>query len=75
MTMDEIRKSEKDFLIPADIAEVVRCDPQAIREDAKNGTLQFPYLRSGSRTKIPRLAFIAWMEGRLGGNKNAAPLA
>jgi excisionase family DNA binding protein len=66
--LDEIRKSDKPYLIPTEVAEVFNCSPHAIRIRAQNGTLEFPYFRSGSRTKIPREAFIAWMEGRL--NKN-----
>ena len=69
MTLDEIRKSDKPYLIPSDVAEVFGCNPHAIRIRAQAGTLEFPYFRSGSRTKIPREAFLAWMEGRLKTNE------
>ena len=55
MTLSEIRKS--------DIAEIVGSDPQSIRDEAKNcpERLGFPITRIGSRTKIPRLAFLKWL--------------
>ena len=73
MTLDEIRKSDKDYLIPTDVAEVFGCNPHAIRIAAQNGTLEFPYVQLGNRTKIPRERFIAWMEGRIA-NEKPAPL-
>ena len=71
MTLEEIRRSDKAILIPADVAEVFGCHPHAIRIKARNGTLEFPYSLIGSRVKIPREGFLAWMEGRfLGGHSN-----
>ena len=66
MTLDEIRGSDKPILIPADVAEVLGCHPYAVSVRAKDGTLPFPYFMSGNRTKIPRLGFLAWIEGRTG---------
>ena len=71
MSLDDIRKSDKPVLKPADVAEVLGCHPYAISIRAKDGTLPFPYFMSGCRTKIPRIPFLEWLEG----NKNAAPLA
>ena len=71
MTLEQIRASDKDYLIPADIAEVFGCDPHIIRIEAKAGTLPFNAIRVGSRTKIPRLAFLAWMDGT-NANENRA---
>ena len=31
MTIQEIQKSDRPFLLPADVAEVLQCDPQCIR--------------------------------------------
>lgn len=63
MTLDEIKNSDKAFLIPKDIAEVLECDPQLIRILARDNPqkLGFPIVRIGSRTKIPRLAFLAFL--------------
>lgn len=62
--MEQIRESDKTYLVPVDVAEVFGCNPHIIRIKAENGTLEFPYFRSGNRTKIPREAFLAWMDGR-----------
>ena len=69
MTLEEIRNSTKDCLIPADIADVLGCSPYTInvqvKEDKKNGVNSFPFptMLIGTRVKIPRLAFIKEMEG------------
>ena len=69
MTLEEIRNSTKDCLIPADIADVLGCSPYTInvqvKEDKKNGVNSFPFptMLIGTRVKIPRLAFIKAMEG------------
>lgn len=67
MTMQEIKNSTKDCLIPSDIAEVLGCDKYSInvqvKEDKKNGVNSFPFptILIGTRVKIPRLAFIKAM--------------
>ena len=66
MTLDEIRKSEKPVLTPADIAPVLHCDPHAIRLIAKSKpeSLGFPVTRIRSRTLIPREGFLNWLTGK-----------
>ena len=71
MTLDEIRSSTKEVLTPADIAPVLGADPQDIRLAAKQrpNLLGFNVCIMGSRIKIPRRAFLNWLEGRCeGGN-------
>lgn len=53
-------------ITPAIAAEVLNCDPQLIRVQAKYrpDLLGFPVTRVGNRTKIPREAFLAFVEGR-----------
>ena len=65
-TLDDIRALSKETLIPADVAGVLGCDPYMINVQAKidAAKLGFPVSVMGSRVKIPRLAFIAWAEGR-----------
>ena len=65
MTLDEIKTSEKTMLTPADVAEVLQTDPQDIRIAAKvhPERLGFNVAVIGTRVKVPRLAFIRWMEG------------
>ena len=56
---------DKDILTPADVAPLLGCHPSTIRWQAEHDVKQlgFPCSRIGTRTKIPRLAFIAWFEG------------
>ena len=63
MTLDEIRSSTKEVLTPADVAEVLRCDPQDIRWQARTAPerLGFPVIIIKSRTKIPRVPFLRYM--------------
>ena len=65
MTLSEIKQSTKAFLTPAEIAEVLQCDPQIIRWQARNAPIRlgFPVVVVKSRTKIPRIPFIKFMEG------------
>jgi hypothetical protein len=69
MTFEEIKKSDKEMLIPADICDILGCDKYNInvqvKEDKQNGTNSFPFptILLGSRVKIPRRAFIKAMEG------------
>ena len=65
MTLDEIRNSTKEVLTSADIAPVLGADPQDIRLQAKLNPerLGFNVAVIGTRVKVPRLAFIRWMEG------------
>ena len=63
MTAEEIRKSDRDWLLPREVAPVLGCHPYTICVKAKEGTLEFPYFRSGNRTKIPRKPFLQWLDG------------
>ena len=63
MTFDEIQRSDKDFLTPEDVREVLGCMPYTINLQAKENPakLGFPVSVLGTRVRIPRLAFIHWM--------------
>lgn len=65
MTLNELRDYPKDFLTPAQIAPILGCDPQDIRVAARlrPDLLGFSVSVIGTRVKVPRLAFIRWMEG------------
>lgn len=67
MTIQEIRDSDKMWLTPTDIAPVIECDPQAIRIQARTRPelLGFPVTVLGTRTKIPRVPFLAYLDGKL----------
>ncbi len=66
MTFEEIKKSNKDFLIPADVAEILGCSAYSINQQAAKNIkdLGFNASKIGSRVKIPRIAFINFMEGK-----------
>lgn len=63
MKIKELEALESTFIYPGDIAELLECDAQDIRDMAKQGTLPFEHVRIGSTTKIYRQAFIRrWKE-------------
>ena len=65
MTLEQIRRSAKAVLIPTDVAEVLGCDPQSIRDQARNrpDLLGFPVTVFRRRTYIPRVAFLRYIDG------------
>lgn len=65
MTLEELKKLDKDVITPAEAAQVLQCDPHWIRVAAhqNKSLLGFPVIILNSRVKIPRLAFIKYMEG------------
>ena len=66
MTREEIRASDREYLLPADVAPVLGCDPQDIRVAAHQAPhlLGFNVAVIGTRVRIPRAGFLRWMEGR-----------
>lgn len=63
MTLAEIKKSDKPMLTPADVAKVLGCDAQSIRNNARKDSKQlgFPVIVMGRRTLIPRKAFLHYL--------------
>lgn len=63
MTLDEIKASDKEMLVPNDIAGVLGVNPQSIRIQAQNDpySLGFNVSVIGTRTLIPREPFIQFM--------------
>ena len=63
MTVSEMKQTKRPFLTPAEVAEVLRCDPQAIRVMARQRPelLGFPVTVIKSRTKIPRQQFLRYI--------------
>lgn len=66
MTLDELKALDKPILVPKDIAPFLRCDPYTITLQAREDPdkLGFPVCVIGTRTKIPKDAFIRWYEGK-----------
>lgn len=65
MTLNDIRNLDREYLVPREVASVLGCDQYGINIAAKQcpERLGFNVAVIGSRVKIPRLAFIRWMEG------------
>ncbi len=64
MTLEELKTMDKEIITPAIAASIIGCDPNAIRITAHREpeSLGFPVIVVGTRTKIPRRAFIRFME-------------
>ena len=67
-TRDALEKIKNDtsvFITPAQTAPVLGCDPHFIRVAARSKPqlLGFPVSVIGSRTKIPRIPFVNYLEG------------
>ena len=67
LTLDDIRQMNDVCLVPDTVGRVIGCDPHNIRCAAKVNPemLGFPIIRVGTRTLIPRLPFIKFMEGEI----------
>lgn len=65
MTLEEIKKLDRDFITAADVAEVLGTDPNSLRWQAREepANLGFPVVVIKSRVKIPRLPFIRFICG------------
>lgn len=70
MTLDDIKAMTKATITPAVAAAVIGCDPHYIRVAAREQPelLRFPTIIIGSCVKIPRIAFINFMEGKSNGS-------
>ena len=68
MTLKEIETSDKSILTASDVAELLNVNPHSLRMQAQSDPdkLGFPVVVIGTRVKIPRIAFLNFMEG----NKN-----
>jgi len=68
MTLEELKRLDKPTITPSVAASVIGGDPHYIRVAAREcpEVLGFPVIRIGSHTKIPRLAFIRFLEGTAG---------
>lgn len=63
MTLDQIRESDRLFLVPTDVAGVLGCNPQSIRDVARKEPekLGFPVCVIGTRIRIPRVPFMEFI--------------
>lgn len=65
MTLDDIKSMDREMLTPAIVGKIIGCDPYYISLQARQRPelLGFPVHVHGTRTLVPRRAFIRWMEG------------
>lgn len=65
MTLEQIKQSNKDMLTCADVATVLGCNAYTLHMQAQERPelLGFSVICMGNRVKIPRLAFIKFIEG------------
>ena len=63
MTLEELQKSMEIFVTPADVAPILKCDPQCLRKQAQTNPSQlgFPVIVQGSRIRIPRIPFLRYI--------------
>lgn len=65
MTLEQLKEMDRETITPAIAAGLLGCDPHSIRVAAHTEpeSLGFPVVVMGTRTRIPRRAFIRFMEG------------
>lgn len=58
-----VSRRNKEFFTAAEICGVLGCDPQKIRDTARQRPelLSFPVILIGNRVKIPRIPFLRTM--------------
>ena len=63
MTLDEIEAIPAEVLTPAQVAPVLHLDQDTVRGQARTcpARLGFPVIVAGSRVKIPKRPFLAFM--------------
>ena len=63
MNIEDILASTTPMLRPADVAPIIGCDPQWVRDTAKSNpaALGFPIIVVGTRVEIPRIPFLRFM--------------
>lgn len=63
--LDDLKRLPDLFLTPAQVARVLKCRPYAINVQARQDPtrLGFPVCVTGTRVRIPREAFIRWVDG------------
>ena len=65
MTLEHIEAMDKEILTCKDVAPLLGCNPYSLHGAAQSAPekLGFPVIVMGTRVKIPRRPFIAFMKG------------
>jgi len=68
MTLDDLKRVDRDWLLAREVAPLLGVDPHSVRIAARQAPerLGFPVCVIGSRVKIPKKPFIEFMGGRAG---------
>ena len=68
MTLQDLKVMTKAVITPDEAGSVIGTSPQYIRVAARQcpEELHFPVIVIGNRVKIPRIAFINFLEGKRG---------
>jgi hypothetical protein len=66
MTLDDLKRLDREFLTPAQVAEILNCSAHGVRIWARQRPEQlgFPVCIIGTRVRIPKRPFIQFMEGK-----------
>lgn len=66
MTLDDIKKIPDEVLTIAEVAPVLGMTQSRLREELKNSpeNMGFAVIKYGQQIRIPKRAFIKFMEGR-----------
>lgn len=73
MTLEELKTSERAFVTVYDVASILECDPQNLRDalaideerPLEMRSFLFPHCKVGNRWKISREGFLRWISGDL----------
>lgn len=73
MTLNEMLESEDETVSICDVAPILGCDPQKLRDaldideerPVEMRRFLFPHCKVGNRRKIGRIGFIRWIQGDL----------
>ena len=66
MTLDDLKRVDREWLLAREVAPVLGTDPHSIRVAARLAPerLGFPVCLVGSRVRIPKEPFIQFWEGK-----------
>ncbi|MCM1579386.1 MAG: hypothetical protein NC078_11370 [Ruminococcus sp.] len=72
LTFEEIKVIDKEMLTPLEVSGVLGCAPYNINVMARKAPeqLRFPVIVIGKNVKIPRRAFVRYIEGTKGEEKS-----
>ena len=73
MTLEELKTSDRAFVTVYDVAPIIECDPQKLRDaldidderPVEMRRFPFPHCKVGNRRKISRDGFLRWIRGDL----------